>query len=121
MAISSTRSREESSRRQKWTGFYTYATRAHSQKERKRMKLRLRLENGRMHGSGTDEEIGAFQIDGRYQPEGNEVEFTKAYPGKHTILYLGYYEEEYGIWGTWQISRHTSPGGSFHIWNPRLL
>jgi hypothetical protein len=90
-----------------WTGFYTY-----SNGRRERMDLSLTFRLGVVTGSGTDP-VGPFTIQGRYDPESNEIHWTKTYVGRHDVFYKGCRDNR-GIWGTWQI-RLSSRGG-FHIW-----
>lgn len=90
-----------------WTGFYTYST-----NRRERMDLALSFRQGVVTGSGTDP-VGVFTIRGRYDPESNEIHWTKTYPGRHDVFYKGYRDNR-GIWGTWQFQFGGS--GGFHIW-----
>lgn len=90
-----------------WTGFYTYATGG-----RGRMRLGLSFRSGAVSGTGSDP-VGDFSIRGRYDPESDEVHWTKSYAGAHDVFYRGFRDAR-GIWGTWEIG----PGwtGGFHIW-----
>ncbi|MBI3854993.1 MAG: hypothetical protein HY293_04800 [Planctomycetes bacterium] len=90
-----------------WTGFYTYAN-----SRRERMDLALAFRQGVVTGSGSDP-VGFFTIDGRYDPESNEIHWTKTYPGSHDVFYKGCRDSR-GIWGTWQLRIFGS--GGFHIW-----
>jgi len=106
----------------RWKGFYTYRYRRSDSSDRIRhpMKMVLTLADGNVRGEGTDPEIGAFEIEGIYLPGVNEIEFVKTYSGRHSIRYTGFYEQGYGIWGTWQNAgyRMAEPGGDFRIWKP---
>jgi len=90
-----------------WTGFYTY-----SAGHRERMDLSLTFREGAVSGAGTDP-VGPFMILGRYDPESNEVHWTKSYLGAHSVFYKGCRDNR-GIWGTWEI--HPGLTGGFHIW-----
>ena len=90
-----------------WTGFYNYSPR-----DKHRMSLQLTFIAGKMSGDGNDD-IGRFDIKGRYDAGTLECSWTKTYVGEHDVFYRGFREGK-GIWGTWEIP----PGarGGFHIW-----
>src|SRR6185369_5736553 len=90
-----------------WTVFYTYWD-----NRRERMDLSLTFKAGVVTGSGTDP-VGIFSIQGRYDPESNNITWTKTYPGRHDVFYKGCRDNR-GIWGTWEIP--SSLRGGFHIW-----
>ena len=90
-----------------WTGFYTYAN-----GHRDRMDLSLTFKQGVVTGSGTDP-VGPFSIGGRYDPESNEIHWTKTYLGRHDVFYKGCRDNR-GIWGTWELE--FGGRGGFHIW-----
>ena len=103
-----------------WVGFYMYPGRS----ERFLMDLVLEFRDGVMTGEGWDN-IGLFDIDGRYSTKNLECSWKKMYYQKHTVQYTGYGAKK-GIWGTWTIQQLayypngtpvplTSKGG-FHIW-----
>ncbi|MES2708587.1 MAG: hypothetical protein V4726_18480 [Verrucomicrobiota bacterium] len=91
-----------------WVGFYTYG----KDSQRHLMDLILEFKNGFMTGEGSDG-IGLFNIGGRYYPEEGECFWTKTYVRAHSVEYTGFRETK-GIWGTWEIGRHSK--GGFHIW-----
>jgi hypothetical protein len=76
------------------------------------MELRLTFHRGTLRGDGSDV-IGAFTMDGHYDPSDGRCNWTKRYVGKHDVSYAGYNEGK-GIWGVWEIPP-TARGG-FHIW-----
>lgn len=76
------------------------------------MALQLTFSNGFMSGDGSDD-IGRFQIKGRYDTASRECYWTKTYLGAHDVFYRGFREGK-GIWGTWEIGIHLH--GGFHIW-----
>jgi hypothetical protein len=90
-----------------WTGFYNYTP-----KEKFRMDLRIDFANGQMTGEGNDN-VGAFQIRGRYDAATRECSWTKVYPGSHEVYYEGYRDGK-GIWGRWEINAFNH--GGFYIW-----
>jgi hypothetical protein len=63
--------------------------------------LVLRFEGGMVEGSGVDV-VGRFTFAGTYDDGGN-VALLKRYVGKHEVLYLGRYDGEGSIVGTWSI------------------
>jgi hypothetical protein len=94
-----------------WMGFYNYPRLPLKFK----MELRLSFSGGRMVGEGLDA-VGLFVIDGKYNLESGECNWTKQYIGKHSVLYRGFNESK-GIWGTWEISASgKTVRGGFHIW-----
>jgi hypothetical protein len=76
------------------------------------MELQMSFAEGVLSGTGKDE-VGEFEILGRYDPETLECAWKKHYIGKHEVSYQGYLEEN-GIWGTWEIGLFAR--GGFHIW-----
>jgi hypothetical protein len=91
----------------KWIGFYTYA----DSSQRHLMDLVLAFRAGAISGEGADG-IGFFGIDGRYDAQQGECNWTKTYFGSHSVWYAGFREKK-GIWGTWRIG---ALRGGFHIW-----
>lgn len=90
-----------------WVGFYKYPHRG----ERFLMDLVLEFRDGAILGEGWDD-IGLFDIDGRYSTGNLECSWKKMYYRKHTVLYAGY-RDRTGIWGKWTIG---PAKGDFHIW-----
>ena len=90
-----------------WTGFYNY-----SNGRRERMDLSLTFKQGVVTGAGTDP-VGPFTIQGKYDPETNDIHWTKTYPGRHDVSYRGCRDSR-GIWGTWELP--WGARGGFHIW-----
>ena len=63
----------------------------------------IKFKKGTISGQGQDE-VGKFQINGHISPSG-ELEFTKAYEGKHTVHYKG--QRSYRvIRGHWSIPQY---------------
>jgi hypothetical protein len=61
--------------------------------------LRLAVAPPRLTGSG-DDVVGPFVLDGSIAADGG-VEIRKTYVGKHQVVYLGQYDGEGRLWGTW--------------------
>jgi hypothetical protein len=76
------------------------------------MRLDLKFAAGRMMGDG-DDEVGYFVINGKYDAESDDAAWTKTYPGRHDVRYVGRRDAR-GISGTWVIPGDRS--GSFAIW-----
>jgi len=76
------------------------------------MALHLTFANGSMTGDGSDD-VGRFQIKGRYDAGNAECYWTKRYVGAHDVFYRGFREGK-GIWGTWELGIFGR--GGFHIW-----
>ena len=91
-----------------WTGYYLQpmSTGKHW------MELILTFRSGVVTGEGRDP-VGEFRVKGRYAVEDGKCWWTKAYVGKHSIVYQGYNEGK-GIWGTWEY--HAAWKGGFYIW-----
>jgi hypothetical protein len=91
-----------------WTGFFLQRPST----ARHWMELRLTFRQGTLHGDGSDI-VGAFTMDGHYEPKDGRCSWTKRYVGKHDVSYTGYNEGK-GIWGLWEIPPWGR--GGFHIW-----
>lgn len=63
--------------------------------------LVLHFEDGVVTGSGEDV-VGKFRFDGTYDAAGNLV-MVKTYLGRHQVRYVGRYDGEGTIHGTWTI------------------
>src|SRR5262249_28824330 len=63
--------------------------------------LTLRFEDGAIEGEGEDC-IGAFTFHGFHDTQGH-VSMVKQYLGKHRVEYVGTYDGEGTIFGTWFI------------------
>ena len=61
--------------------------------------LRLAVAPPQLSGSG-DDVVGRFFLDGTIAADGG-VEIRKTYVGKHQVTYLGHYDGEGRLWGTW--------------------
>jgi hypothetical protein len=96
-----------------WRGFYLYSS---IDPERHWMDLDLTFREGNISGLGSDD-VGAFVIRGRYDPERLEAHWTKTYVGRHSVYYTGFGEAS-AIWGTWELGEGWT--GGFKIW-PRAL
>lgn len=75
------------------------------------MDLVLEFRDGTMLGEGWDD-IGLFDIDGRYSTENLTCSWKKMYYRKHTVHYEGSRVSR-GIRGTWTLR---GIQGDFHIW-----
>ena len=63
--------------------------------------LHLRMHNGVIAGEGTDV-IRPFEFKGTIASNG-QVEMSKHYEDRHTVLYLGRYDGEGTMFGEWHI------------------
>ncbi len=70
-------------------------------------ELRLAFCEGRIRGAGVDI-IGTFVLNGLLSPDGNVV-MVKQYIGKHSVDYVGKYDGEGRLWGTWRLGSMTGP------------
>ena len=64
--------------------------------------LELEIAGDQLSGSGTDI-IAPFTFRGRLRPDGY-VELIKQYKQLHSVLYVGQYDGEGTLFGTWDIS-----------------
>ena len=81
-----------------WEGFYEQGG------QKQNMKFNLSLDQNGVFGAGNDN-VGNFVIRG--QQQGNQVHFSKAYYGKHTVNYSGQLTKEGNnrvIRGYWNAS-----------------
>lgn len=62
-------------------------------------ELRVSVSPPLLAGSGTDV-VGAFVLQGDIAADGI-VEIRKTYLGKHQVVYVGHYDGEGRLWGTW--------------------
>jgi hypothetical protein len=69
--------------------------------------LCLSFAAGRVEGSGTDI-VGPFLLSGLIADDGTLV-MDKQYIGQHTVQYVGTYDGEGTLSGTWQIGRDQGP------------
>ena len=63
--------------------------------------LVIEFSSGRMRGSGRDM-VGDFQMYGTMEP-GGRVRIVKQYTGRHQVIYIGNYDGEGTLFGTWLI------------------
>ena len=75
--------------------------------------LELYIADQQLSGSGTDI-IAAFTLQGRLRPDGY-VEIIKQYERRHWVLYVGQYDGEGTLYGTWEV------GGSQGEWSIKIL
>lgn len=91
--------------KKEWTGFYT------SNGQQIEMRIdHLNMNKGMIKGSGEDS-VGAFTIQGTCSGKNKEVNFVKAYIGKHTVNYQGWRQKK-DIVGMWAVGGAT---GEFKI------
>ena len=76
-------------------------------------RLHLVIEQDQVSGSGEDI-IASFTLQGRIRADG-ALEMIKQYHQRHSVLYVGRYDGEGCLHGTWDIS------GSQGKWSIRLL
>lgn len=76
------------------------------------MRLNLTFEvDGSIDGEGGDD-VGRFNIRGRFDRQTSSARWTKAYIGRHQVEYAGLYCAR-SICGDWELSKLT---GGFWIW-----
>lgn len=75
--------------------------------------LQLSMSESRIAGKGRDV-VGSFTMDGCRRPDGL-VEILKQYRGAHSVLYVGNYDGEGTLYGTWDISGYRGQ------WSIRIL
>lgn len=96
-----------------WAGFYLQ----YWMPGRHTVDKHLSWAGGRLTGTGTDR-VGAYTIDGTYDPATGKCEWVKQYVGRHAVTYRGMNDGR-GIWGVWEIrvlgGLYQDRGG-FHIW-----
>ena len=93
-----------------WVGFWVQGRR------RGEMRLTLRFLGEGIEGEGTDL-VGAFTIQGSYDPGPERVKFLKAYR-PHSVDYNGTWDGAM-IAGRWNFTRRlfgVANGGEFEIW-----
>ena len=93
-----------------WEGFYNDPRGGGKKGE---MTMTLDFSGGRISGSGSDP-VGAYTWTGTYDIEAGTCSLKKRYPGRHSVEYKGYADEN-GIWGKWSIWIILAKG-DFHIW-----
>ena len=91
-----------------WIGYYLYSPggRPHDQ------RMDLSFAGGVVSGNGQDD-IGLFDVAGRYSINSGLVSWLKAYRGAHRVSYRGYFEKR-SIFGGWKIDAQCH--GGFKIW-----
>ncbi len=95
-----------------WSGYYLYG---HSgSKHRMDLVLTFALD-GKICGDGIDD-VGPFTIDGFFDAAANQTAWTKAYVGRHTVDYRGFYDRR-SICGDWTLGVMC---GAFWIWPSSL-
>jgi hypothetical protein len=63
--------------------------------------LVIEFSSGLIRGSGRDI-VGAFQMNGTMEKNGR-VRIVKQYIGRHQVVYIGEYDGEGTLFGTWLI------------------
>lgn len=96
-----------------WTGFFLQ----YWFPGRQPTNLSVTFDDGELKGAGKDW-VGKYTVDGTYDAETGQCEWTKKYLGKHSVAYRGTNNGQ-GIWGVWEIRQlgglYVDRGG-FHIW-----
>lgn len=69
-------------------------------------QLMLSFDKGQISGTGTDI-VGPFTFNGLI--ENGRVSLLKRYTGQHTVSYLGNYDGEGTMHGTWQAGTFRGP------------
>lgn len=67
-------------------------------------QLQIHFHQSRIEGSGIDL-IAPFTLSGNLRSDG-AVEIVKQYAARHTVLYVGQYDGEGTLYGTWDIDGH---------------
>jgi hypothetical protein len=75
--------------------------------------LVIEFSSGQLRGSGRDV-VGEFRMYGAMEP-GGRVRIVKQYIGRHQVVYVGNYDGEGTLFGTWLIEMQA---GS---WSIKLL
>ena len=65
-------------------------------------QLQLSFEDGQVTGAGIDI-VGPFQFHGRLEAEGGNVALIKQYLGQHRVDYVGEFDGEGTLHGTWHL------------------
>ena len=65
-------------------------------------QLWLRIEGTSIEGAGVDI-IAPFTFSGKFRPDGS-IEMIKQYERMHGVLYVGRYDGEGTLFGTWDIN-----------------
>ena len=65
--------------------------------------LKVQVHDGLIHGSGLDV-VGQFTMAGQ-MAQGGVVRIVKQYVGRHQVVYIGNYDGEGTLFGTWMIDR----------------
>ncbi|MEZ6137789.1 MAG: hypothetical protein R3C53_23120 [Pirellulaceae bacterium] len=76
-------------------------------------ELVLSFTGDRIHGGGIDI-VAPFELEGRVRKDGS-VEIIKQYIGLHKVIYVGQYDGEGTLYGTWDINGHQGK------WSIKLL
>ncbi|HTQ38365.1 MAG TPA: hypothetical protein VMJ32_05025 [Pirellulales bacterium] len=96
-----------------WTGFYLQ----YWLPGRHATNLQLSFSEGKLSGEGKDQ-VGRYTVDGGYDLETGQCQWTKQYIGRHCIAYKGT-NEGHGIWGVYELNQLwglLTDRGGFHIW-----
>lgn len=93
-----------------WEGFYNDPRGGGKKGD---MTMTLEFSGGRITGAGSDP-VGAYTWTGSYDAIAGTCSLKKTYPGRHSVQYKGYADEN-GIWGSWNIW-FILARGDFHIW-----
>jgi hypothetical protein len=77
-------------------------------------EMTLTFIEGVVTGWGCDP-VGRFSVSGSYDIDTGRAQWTKHYPGRHTVHYDVTAEVKNGLWGLWQI-RWMAGSGGFQLW-----
>lgn len=75
--------------------------------------LQIQFSEGHFQGKGLDI-VGRFTLAGTFEAGGN-VKIVKQYVGRHHVVYIGTYDGEGTLFGTWVIDRLSG------AWSIKLL
>ncbi|HTF56219.1 MAG TPA: hypothetical protein VK661_03050 [Planctomycetota bacterium] len=92
-----------------WRGYYLHPS---LDDRRHRMRLELLFQDGRITGWG-DDDVGSFEIRGRYDSATLRVDWRKDYLGAHSVDYRGRTRGRF-IDGLWELDEGFF--GGFRIW-----
>lgn len=92
-----------------WRGYYLFPS---LDDFRHRMRLELLFQEGRISGWG-DDDVGSFEIRGRYDPATLQVHWSKDYLAAHSVAYRGRGRGRF-IDGLWELEDGFF--GGFRIW-----
>jgi hypothetical protein len=105
----------ESLRTGTWSGYYLYSPSLNPHSVHQTMDLTFK--DGEVSGSGKDDEIGTFSIQGGYSEADGSIRFFKSYPD-HIVMYVGKMSSQ-TIKGTWAL-KTCATDGRFELEGPTV-